>query len=97
MEGQDKDTKLWKIKEIGIFMKYVLLEPFRQIAKPRAWMYVFFILFFVMLLRGKIIEQMISFFILLALVLWTEWENGSWKKQYRKDYGKVYRSELKPK
>lgn len=80
----------WNIKKVGIFIKYIFLEPFRQLVRPRAWMYIFAIIFFATLIMNKRIEQIISFMILIGLFLWSEWESGRFMDQYRKDYKKKF-------
>lgn len=97
MADTDTDWR-WMFTRIWIFIKYIIWEPFRQIAKPRAWMYVFLVIFFVTLLRGKKLEQIISFFILIFLLLWTEWESGKFMEEFRKKtYGKFYKRPEKKK
>ena len=94
--ASEKDIK-WRLKEIWIFARYILSEPFRQLAKPRAWLYIYLIIFFITLLREDKLLQIISFFIIVSLILWMEWESGKFREQWRKDYGKIYKSDLQDK
>lgn len=97
MGDTERDVK-WMFTRIWIFIKYITWEPFRQIAKPRAWMYVFLVIFFVTLLKGDKLAQMISFFILVFLLLWAEWESGKFMEEFRKKtYGKFYKTQEKKK
>lgn len=86
------------IKMLGVFIIYLLTEPFVQIGKllkgiwtkgqilnyPRTWQAIFFVLMIFFYLAKNIFMTNIFIILLVITIIYTEWTIGPWKERYRK-------------